>query len=112
MTVRRLGLSATLAFSLGASALAQTLGGPLAGQATAPAAASLVGHWIYNARGNIVGSVRGLADDGRTVVVMVGSYFQPGSYEARVPARALSVTDGRATLRAVTVEALSALPRR
>ncbi len=43
---------------------------------------------------------------------MVGSYFQPGSHEARVPASALSMVDGKAVLRGDTVEALNSVNRR
>lgn len=57
--------------------------------------------------GNVIGSVRALADDGRIAVIMVGSYFEPGSHQARVPARALSLVDGKITLQAETVEALN-----
>ena len=74
-------------------------------------AASTIGHWLYDAQGNTIGSVRGVTDGGRTAVIMVGSYFRPGSYEARVPASALSVVDGKVTLRTETIQALNAGPR-
>lgn len=113
MMARWLGVAAVLAFFLDGSGHAQVASDPAANQAAAPsAAASAVGHWLYDVQGNIVGSVRGLADGGRTAVIMVGSYFQPGSHEARVPARALSITDGRATLEPSTMEAVNAVSRR
>ena len=74
-------------------------------------AASTVGHWLHDPQGNTIGSVRWLADGGRTAVIMVGSYFEPGSHEARVPAGALSVVNGKATLQTQTIEALNTTPR-
>ncbi len=38
---------------------------------------------------------------------MIGSYFQPGSYEMTVSSRRLSVVDGRVTLQTEAVEALN-----
>ena len=113
---RILSIAAALAFSLSSGAMAQT-----DQTATNPAtdhtaaysvAASSVGRWLYDLRGNIVGSVRSVTDDGRTAVIMVGAYFQPGSHEARVPASALSVVNGKVTLRGETIEALNTPPQR
>ena len=42
---------------------------------------------------------------------MIGSYFRPGSYEARVPASALSVVNGRVTPQIETIQALNAQSR-
>ena len=42
---------------------------------------------------------------------MVGSYFQIGSHEARVPAGALSVVNGKAVLHDETVQALNTVSR-
>ncbi len=42
---------------------------------------------------------------------MIGAYFQHGSHEARVPARALSLVDGKVTLQAETAEALNLCTR-
>ena len=109
-------LAAAAALSLvAATAQAASAGGAGDGDPFpfhAPAvAASAAGRWLYDAQGNTIGSVRGLADGGRTAVIMVGSYFRPGSYEARVPASALSVVDGKVTLRTETIQALNAGPR-
>ena len=113
---RILSIAASLAFSLSSGAMAQT-----AQTATSPAAdrtaaysvaANSVGRWLYDLRGNIIGSVRSVTDDGRTAVIMVGSYFQPGSHEARVPASALSVVNNKVTLGGETVEALNTTPQR
>lgn len=38
---------------------------------------------------------------------MIGTYFQPGSHEARVPARALSLVNGKVTLQAETAKTLA-----
>jgi hypothetical protein len=70
-------------------------------------AASAVGHWLYGPQGNIIGSVRSLAADGRTVAIMVGAYFQTGSHEARIPTTALSMVNGKVTLRTETANALN-----
>ena len=72
-------------------------------------AAQTVGRWLHDAQGNTIGSVRALADDGRSVVVMLGSYFQPGSHAATVPARSLVLVDGKVTLRSGTIEAMNTL---
>ena len=113
MNTRILSLAASLAFTLGGAALAQPAAGPAAGQATIySVASSVVGRWLYDLRGNRIGSVRKLENGGRTAVLMIGSYFQPGSHEARVPASALSMADGRAVLRGDTVEALNTVSRR
>jgi hypothetical protein len=112
MNTRLLSLIAALALSVSVGAMAQSAAYPAAGQAASPSvAASAVGHWLHDSQGNTIGSVRGLADGGRTAVIMVGSYFRPGSYEARVPADALSVVDSKVTLRTETVQALNAHPR-
>ena len=104
---------AALSLLIAGGAMAQTTSGLAVYPTEAQAAATLlaartVGHWLYDAQGNIIGSVRGLANDGRTAVIMLGSYFQPGSHEARVPTGALSIVDGRATLQAEPTERLNA----
>ncbi len=112
MNTRILSLAASLAFTLGGAALAQPVAGPAAGQAAIySVASSAVGRWLYDLKGNKIGSVRKLEDGGRTAVIMVGSYFQPGSHEARVPAGALSMADGKVVLRGDTAEALNTVSR-
>ena len=103
MHTHRLGLAAVLALSVGSGAMAQMT----TASTTQSVAAGAVGRWLYDAQGNIIGSVRALADKGQTAVLMIGSYFQLGSHEARVPARALSLVNGKVTLRAETVQALA-----
>ena len=87
-----------------ATALAQ----PAPGPTTDPVVASSpVARWLYDLKGNKLGSIRSLSDDGHTAVVMVGSYFQPGSHLTAVATSALSVVDGKLTLRTETVQALN-----
>jgi len=109
MNTRMLSLAASLALSFGGAALAQAAAGP---GAASPVAASAVGRWLHNPQGNKIGSVRSLTDDGRTAVIMVGSYFQPGSHQALIPASALSVVNGKVTLRNETVQALNVVTPR
>lgn len=112
MNTRILSLAASLAFTLGGAALAQPAASTAGSQAAAySVASSAVGRWLYDLKGNRIGSVRKLEDGGRTAVVMVGSYFQDGSHEARVPASALSVADGRTVLRGDTALALNTASR-
>ncbi len=110
MTTRILSLAAALALSLNFGAMAQS--NPADRTATPSVAANAVGRWLYDPQGDTIGSVRGLADGGSTAVLMIGSYFRPGSHEARVPARMLSIVDGKVTLQSETVEALNATSRR
>jgi len=113
MNTRLFSLAASLALSVGGGVMAQAATNPDANQATAPSiASSVVGRWLYDLQGNIVGSVRSLTDDGRTAVIMVGSYFQPGSHEAKVSSSMLSIVDGKVTLRPETAEALNTVARR
>ena len=109
-SLRIFSLAATLAFSISFGAIAQS---NLADRTATPSvAASAVGHWLHSPQGDTIGSVRGLADGGSTAVIMIGSYFRPGSHEARVPARMLSIVDGKVMLQAETVEALNATSSR
>lgn len=110
---RILSLAASLAFSISGAALAQTT----AQNVTDPAAVysvatSSVGRWLYDLQGNKIGSVRRLTDDGQTAEIMVGSYFQPGSHTALIPASTLTVVNGKTTVRNDTVVALNTVPRR
>jgi hypothetical protein len=108
MNTRILSLAAALTLSATGAALAQPARAPATDRTAAYAAASSpVGRWLYDLKGNKVGSVRSLSDDGHTAVVMVGSYFQPGSHLTAVPTSALSVVDGKLTLRTETVQALN-----
>jgi len=111
MNIRMLSLAASLAFTFGGAALAQPAASPAAGPAIPSVASSAVGRWLYDLKGQRIGSVRKLEDGGRTAVIMVGSYYQIGSHEARVPASALSVVDGKAVLHDGTVQALNTVGR-
>ncbi len=99
-------LTAALALSPGAASLAQAADPAQA--AVPPAAASAVGHWLRDPQGHIIGSVRRLWPDGQTAEIMAGAYFQIGSHPAAIPADALSVMNGRVTLRTDTAMALNA----
>lgn len=113
MNTRILSLAASLAMSVSGVAIAQTAYNSTANHAEIySVASSAVGRWIYDLQGNIIGSVRSLTDDGRTAVIMVGSYFQPGSHEAQVPNADLSIVNGKVTLQAGTVQALNTVSRR
>ena len=109
-----LGLVTSLALLPGGMATAQAAAEPGVNNAAESAAVAdaFVGRWLYDPHGDIIGSIHGLADSRRTAIIMVGSYFQPGSHEARVPARALSLVNGKVTLRAETVAALDTRFRR
>lgn len=109
MDLRVLNLAASLALAVGWTTTVSSSAAPE--DAMPSATASAVGRWLYDAQGNVIGSVRGLADGGRTVIIMVGSYFRPGSHVARLPACTLSVIDGKVTVRTGTAELLRAHPR-
>ena len=80
--------------------------------AATPSVASVAGSWLHDPQGNVIGSVRGPADGGRTAILVIGSYFRPGSHEVRVPASQLSVVGGRVTLQPEISEALNVMPQR
>ena len=109
MNIRFLSFAASLFLSVIGAAMAQAPVGPVSPYAVA---SSAVGRWLYDLQGNKIGSVRRLSGDGRTVEIMVGSYFQAGSHAATVPAAALSLVDGNVTLRTGTAEALNTAPRK
>ncbi len=111
MHTRLIGLAAALVLSASSGAMAQSVDNP--GKNTAvldtvsPSdAARSVGKWVYDPQGNVIGSVRGLTDGGRTASIMVGAYFQPGSRQVSIPARALSVTDGKVSIDSETAQVL------
>lgn len=107
MNIRILSLAASLALSIGGAALAEPTVGPVTEPATASVASNAVGQWLYDSRGNIIGSVRSLTNDGQTVVIMVGTYFQPGSHLDTIRASSLVMMNGKVTLRNETVQALN-----
>jgi hypothetical protein len=112
MSTRLFSLVTLLAVSTGGGALAQAALAPAVAETTAAIdAAKAVGKWLYDSQGKKIGSVRSLSADGRTASIMVGSYTQQGSHEARIPASALSMVNGKVKLRAGTVEALNTASR-
>jgi len=108
MQIRFPWLAAVLALSVNAPAMGQTSTGLAEPDAVE---ARAVGHWLYNSDGTKIGSVRRLSDDGQTAVIMVGSYFQPGSHEATLPVTALFVVNGRVTLQTGMAQALNVVAR-
>jgi len=106
MIARFLGALALLTASAGSGAIAQA---PPGAASSGCATKAAVGHWLRDPQGAKIGSVRALTDGGGSVVIMVGSYFQPGSHEAVVSACEITVAaDRRVTLRRQAVEALNA----
>ncbi len=99
-----LGATLSLALAAATGAMAQTGVTPAAEPAVA---ASTVGHWLHDSQGNTIGSVRSLTNGGRTAVVMIGSYFRPGSHEERIPARDLAIVDGKVTLQTESALAMN-----
>ena len=110
MMARFLGTLALVAASAGSGVMAQV---PPSAAPSGCATEATVGRWLHDLHGNTVGSVRALTDGGRSAVIMIGSYFRPGSHETVVPACEITVAaDGRVTLHGDTVEALNASPSR
>jgi hypothetical protein len=110
--MKTLSLATVAAFlALAGAAAAQPVASPATDPVAVPASAQVVGRWLHDAQGHTIGSVRALADGGHSAVVMLGAYFQPGSHEVTVPARRLSIVDGRVTLQTETVVALNAPAR-
>lgn len=75
-------------------------------------AAALAGNWLHDSRGRIIGSVKSVSPDGRAATVVLGVYTFDNVHVFEVPASALSVVDGKVTLRGETAEALNAFPLR
>lgn len=107
MNVRILSLAALLALSFGGAALAQPSVGPVTEPAVASVVSNAAGHWLYDSRGNVIGSVRSFTNEGQTAVIMVGTYFQPGSHLDTVRTSSLIMVNGKVTLRNETVQALN-----
>ena len=114
MTVHPLAVVGGAALALVATpALAQHLPAVAPPSASASAsAAALVGHWLHDSRGEVVGSVRSISPDGRIATIVLGIYTLDNLRVIQVPASALSVMDGKVTLRREPVEALNAFPSR
>ena len=77
-----------------------------------PAAASAVGDWLHDTRGDIIGSVKAVTDGGRTAVIALGIYFRDHVRLVRVPAEAISIEGGRAVLRPEVLQAVGKPPGR
>ncbi len=108
METRLFCLVASLLLSAGTGAMAQTAVNPNADRPTVSLLpSSAVGRWLHDSQGNVIGSVRSLTDDGRTAIIMVGSYFQAGSHVDTVQASSLVTVNGKVMLRNETVQALN-----
>ncbi len=77
-----------------------------------PAGPSAAGRWLHDEHGNLLGSVRGFTDGGRTAILMIGSYFEQGSHLATVPATSLYIAAGQVRLRTSTSEGMNAFAQR
>jgi len=95
-----------------ALAAAPTLAQQLPAVAPPSSNAALVGHWLHDSRGGIIGSIKSVSPDGHTATVVLGVYKFDNVRVIEVPASALAVVDGKATLRGETAEALNASPLR
>ena len=98
--------TATLVLATGLGAAAPAFAQPAA--EFNPRAA--VGHWLYDANGELFGSVYAVTDGGRTVIVQYGSYLTPGRHLVAVPAADFAEVAGHTTLRTITADALAARP--
>lgn len=99
----------------GAAILAFAAAPTLAQQrpAAAPSSTSaLVGHWLHNSQGRVIGSVKLVSPDGQTATIVLGVYKFDNVRVVKVPVKALSVVNGKATLRGETAEALNVSPSR
>ena len=72
---------------------------------------SAVGRWLYDANGELVGSVYGVSNDGSTVTVQYGTYLTPGRHLVTLPSSDVVIVQGRATLRTLRADALRDRPR-
>ena len=70
-------------------------------------AAATAGRWLFSERGEIVGSVKSVSLDGRTATIVLGVYTLDNVRVVDVPTSALSLVNGRVTLRAETIMALN-----
>ncbi len=110
MNKRLLSLAGAAVLALAAvPTLAQQL--PAAAPPSVSAAA-LVGRWLHDSRGGIIGSIKSVSPDSRTATIVLGVYRFDNVHVIQVPASALSVVDGKATLRGETAEVLNASPFR
>ncbi len=110
MNKRLLSLASATVLALAAApTLAQQL--PAVAPPSASAAA-LVGRWLHDSRGGIIGSIKSVSPDGRMATIVLGVYRLDNVRVIEVPASALSVVNGKATLRGETTEVLNASPLR
>ena len=94
-----------IAFAATALGITALLGAQTPARAES-AAKSAVGEWLYDVNGELVGSVYGVSDDGRTVIVQYGTYLTPGRHLVSLPASDVVIFDGHAMLSMLTADAL------
>jgi len=109
MNKRLLSLASATVLALAA---APTLAQQLPAVAPPSASAALVGRWLHDSRGGIIGSIKSVSPDGRMATIVLGVYRLDNVRVIEVPASALSVVNGKATLRGETTEVLNASPLR
>jgi hypothetical protein len=103
----------TFARNTAALLLAATLGGaaPALAQPVAEFdSPSVVGNWLHDGNGELVGSVYAVTDGGRTVIAQYGSYLTPGRHLVALPAADVTMVGGHAVLRTLTADALAGRP--
>jgi len=86
----------------GAPALAQTAAGG--------SVQSVVGRWLYDANGDLIGSVYAVTDGGATTIIQYGSYLTPGRKLVAIPSAEVTIVGGRAVLRTLTADSLRGRP--
>ena len=110
MNKRLLRLAGAAILALAATpTLAQQLP---AGAPSSAITAALVGHWLHDSRGGIIGSVKSVSPDGRTATIVLGVYTLDNVRVVEVPASALSAAGGKVTLTGETAEARNTTPLR
>ena len=103
---------ASLAASTGDTAQSAAFPKSSVAGAGTPAGPGAAGRWLHDEQGRVIGSVRGFTDDGRTAILMIGSYFEFGSHVATVPASDLYIAGGQVRLRTRNASATDTLARR
>ena len=99
MNKRLLSLASAAVLALAAM---PTLAQQLPAAAPPSASAALAGRWLHDSRGAIIGSVKSVSPDGHSATVVLGIYKFDHVRVIEVPASALSVVDGKTTLRGET----------
>ena len=75
---------------------------------TGTSTAGLAGRWLHDDQNRIIGNVKSVSPNGRMATIMLGIYLLDNVRVMEVPVSALSVLDGKVTLRRDTAEVLNA----